>query len=535
MTTTAGDAPAAAPGGPPSSSRLTRLLDTVERLGNKLPDPAILFVLALVLVWALSAFLAGVAFPELDPRNGEPIRVNSLLQGTSLTAFAAAMVNTFVTFPPLGVVLVAMLGLGVAEHSGFLGAILRAMLAVTPQKLLTPALVAVGILRHVAVDAGYVLVIPLGGAIFYAAGRHPLAGIAAAFAGVSGGFSATLFLPSSLDPLLAGFTQAAARVIDPSYVVNPLNNYFFTTTSAFLVILVGWFLTDRVIEPRLKRVSPVDTDGEALPHLERLGPAERRGLLWAVVAMGLAIVLFALTLLPATSPWRAPEAAGPEVAGRLAVSQAPVMQSIVPLIFVFFLIPGIVYGYKAGQFKSHRDVIGGMSKAMSGMGYYVVMAFFCAQFIYAFGASNLGALLAIKGANWLRDLSMPLGVTLFGIILLTAFVNLAVGSASAKWGLIGPVMVPMLMQLAVSPDLTQAAYRIGDSTTNIITPLMPYFPLVVVFCQRYVKATGIGTLIAMMLPFTVTLITLWTLLLLAFWGLDLPLGVQSTYSYPPAG
>jgi aminobenzoyl-glutamate transport protein len=526
--------PAVASPGPPPASRLSRVLDSVERIGNKLPDPAVLFVLSLVLVWLFSALLAGVAFSEIDPRNGEPIRVNNLLQGTSLTAFLAVMVNTFVTFPPLGVVLVAMLGLGVAEHSGFLSAILRAMLAVTPRVLLTPALVAVGVLSHVAVDAGYVLVIPIGGAIFYAAGRHPLAGIAAAFAGVSGGFSATLFVPSSLDPLLAGFTQAAARVLDPAIVVNPLNNYFFTTASTFLVVLVGWFLTDRVIEPRL-RSTPVDTDGEAPPRLERLGPAERSGLLWAVVAMGLAIVFFVLTLMPATSPWRAPESAGPELAGRLAVAQAPVMQSIVPLIFIFFLIPGVVYGYVAKHFKSHRDVIGGMSKAMSGMGYYVVMAFFCAQFIYAFGTSNLGALLAIKGANWLKAMAFPLGVTLFGIILLSALVNLAVGSASAKWGLIGPVMVPMLMQLAVSPDLTQAAYRVGDSTTNIITPLMPYFPLVVVFCQRYVRATGIGTLVAMMLPFTVTLIVLWTLLLLAFWGLDIPLGVQSSYTYPAGG
>jgi aminobenzoyl-glutamate transport protein len=528
-------APEAAPPAPRSPSRLSRVLDSVERIGNRLPDPAMLFVLSLVLVWVLSALLAGVVFSEIDPRSGEPLVVNNLLRGTSLTAFMAAMVNTFVTFPPLGVVLVAMLGLGVAEHSGFLSAVLRAMLAITPGLLLTPALVAVGVLSHVAVDAGYVLVIPLGGAIFYAAGRHPLAGIAAAFAGVSGGFSATFFLPSSLDPLLAGFTQAAARVIAPDFVVNPLNNYFFTTASTILVVLVGWFLTDRVIEPRLRVASPVDTDGEAPPRLEQLGPAERRGLLWAVVAMGLAVVVFALTMLPATSPWRAPETAGPELAGRLAVSQAPVMQSIVPLIFVFFLIPGVVYGYASRQFASHRDVIGGMSKAMSGMGYYIVMAFFCAQFIYAFGASNLGALLAIKGANWLQQMAFPLGVTLFGIIMLTALVNLAVGSASAKWGLIGPVLVPMLMQLGVSPDLTQAAYRVGDSTTNIITPLMPYFPLVVVFCQRYVRATGIGTLVAMMLPYTVTLLVLWTLLLLAFWGLDIPLGVQSSYTYPAGG
>ena len=245
--------------------------------------------------------------------------------------------------------------------------------------------------------------------------------------------------------------------------------------------------------------------------------------------------MFVLTLVPADSPWRAPADAPGGVAGQLAVAQAPVMQSIVALIFIFFLIPGVVYGIASGSVKTHRDIIAGMSKSMSGMGYYIVMAFFCAQFIYAFGQSNLGALIAVKGAEALKSMQLPMGLTLFGIILLTASVNLMVGSASAKWGLIGPVMVPMLMQLGVSPDLTQAAYRVGDSTTNIITPLMPYFPLIVVFCQRYVKGTGIGTLVALMLPYSLTLLVTWTLLLMAYWGLGLPLGVQASYTYPAAG
>lgn len=520
---------------PPKPGLMSRFLDSVERIGNRLPDPALLFLGLMVLVWIVSALLSGVSFDAIDPRNGEPIQIRNLLAGASLTAFMAEMVKTFVNFPPLGVVLVAMLGLGVAEHTGFINAALRAMLSVTPKRLLTPALIAVGVLSHVAVDAGYVLVIPLGAVIFYAAGRHPLAGIAAAFAGVSGGFSATFFVPSSLDPLLAGLTQAAARVIDPAFVVNPLNNYFFTTTSTFMIVAVGWFLTDRVIEPRLRN-TPVDGDPAQLPPaMEAMTANERRGLMFAVLAMLVAAALFVLTLLPADSPWRAPADAPGGVAGQLAVAQAPVMQSIVALIFIFFLIPGVVYGIASGSVKTHRDIIAGMSKSMSGMGYYIVMAFFCAQFIYAFGQSNLGALIAVEGAEALKNMQLPMGLTLFGIILLTASVNLLVGSASAKWGLIGPVMVPMLMQLGVSPDLTQAAYRVGDSTTNIITPLMPYFPLIVVFCQRYVKGTGIGTLVALMLPYTVTLLVCWTLLLLAFWGLGLPLGLQASYNYPASG
>lgn len=503
---------------------ITRALDAVERIGNRLPDPAMLFLILMLVVWVVSAWLAQVSFTEIDPRSSQPIQVKNLLEGGALTAFMAQMVATFVNFPPLGVVLVAMLGLGVAEHTGFINASLRAALAVTPKALLTPALVAVGVLSHVAVDAGYVLVIPLGAVIFYAAGRHPLAGIAAAFAGVSGGFSATFFVPSSLDPLLAGLTQAAAHLVDPSVVVNPLNNYFFTTSSTVLVVLVGWFLTDRVIEPRL-RATAVDGDASTMQSMDALGTREKRGLVWAVASMGLSLLLLIASALPEGSPWRSPD-------GQLAVAQAPMMQSIVALIFVFFLIPGVVYGYVAGNVKGHRDVVEGMSKAMSGMGYYVVMAFFCAQFLYAFGQSNLGALLAIKGANWLREMAFPMGFTLIGIVLLSGFVNLLVGSASAKWALIGAIMVPMLMQLGVSPDLTQAAYRVGDSSTNIITPLLPYFPLIVVFCRRYVTGSGIGTLVALMLPFSITLLVLWTAFLLGFWALGIPLGLGASYSYP---
>ena len=511
---------------------VTRSLDVVERVGNKLPDPAVLFLILMFTVWVISWALSGVSFSAIDPRSGTPIEIRNLLAGSSFTGFMAQMVQTFVSFPPLGVVLVAMLGLGVAEHTGFISASLRAALSITPKALLTPALIAVGVFSHVAVDAGYVLVIPLGAVIFYAAGRHPLAGIAAAFAGVSGGFSATI-LPSSLDPLLSGLTQAAAQLTDPSVVVSPLNNYFFTTASTGLIILVGWFLTDRVIEPRLRDVV-VDGDRSQMPVMEVLSEAEKRALKLAVLAMLATAAVFVLSILPESSAWRAPAADVQAGGSSLMTATAPLMRSIVPLIFVFFLIPGIVYGYASGSAKNHRDIVQGMSKAMSGMGYYIVMAFFCAQFIYAFGQSNLGALLAIEGANALKAMGMPMQVTLIGIILLTSCVNLLIGSASAKWALIGAIMVPMLMELGVSPDLTQAAYRVGDSSSNIITPLMPYFPLIVVFCQRYVKGSGIGTLIALMLPYTVTLLIVWTAFLLGFWALDIPLGWGASYEYVPA-
>ncbi len=519
------------PGPTPRQGLGSRLLDTIERVGNRLPDPAALFLLLMLAVWGLSWLLSGVQFEALHPSTGEPIRVVNLLAGESLTAFMANMVTVFLGFAPLGVVLVAMLGLGVAEHTGFINAGLRRMLSVTPKSLLTPALVAVAVLSHVAVDAGYVLVIPLGGVIFYAAGRHPIAGIAAAFCGVSGGFSATLFVPSSLDPMLATFTQSAAHILDPALVVNPLNNWVFTTVSSFLVIGIAWFVTDRIVEPRLQRMR-IDGDTSNLPKMEPLAPQEIRGLRWALVSMLVAGVLFVLSLLPEASPWRAPAGLVPDGSHPLLVATAPVMRSIVALIFVFFLLPGVVYGYVAGTVKTHRDVIAAMTKAMSGMAYYIVIAFFIAQFLAGFNGSGLGTLMAVEGAELLESLGLPIWLTIIGLILMTGAVNLFIGSASAKWALLAPIMVPLMMQLGVSPDLVQAAYRVGDSMTTILTPLMPYFPLIVVFCQRYVTSAGIGTLASTMVPYSLALSLLWTLLLLAFWGLGIPLGIGASYAYP---
>jgi aminobenzoyl-glutamate transport protein len=362
----------------------------------------------------------------------------------------------------------------------------------------------------------------LGGVIFFAAGRHPLAGIAAAFAGVSGGFSAS-FIPSSIDPLLQGLTQAGAQILDPSVTLNPLNNYFFTTASSILIISVGWFITDRIVEPRLMN-EKIDGDEEDLPEMHDLSDQERKGLRWATIAMLLGVAVLVATALPADSPWRAD--------GNISSFQAPMMRSIVSLIFLLFLIPGVVYGMVAGTVSSSKDIIVGMTKSMHTMAYYLVIMFFIAQFVYAFGQSNLGVLLALQGAAFLKAMAMPAAVTIVGIIILTAFVNIFVGSASGKWGLLAPIFVPMLMSLGISPDLTQAAYRVGDSSTNIITPLMPYFPLVVVYCQRYVKSTGIGTLTAMMLPYSMSFLVLWTIFLLIYFAIGLPLGIQASYTYP---
>ena len=504
-------------------NRIQRALDTVERVGNKLPDPAMLFIVLLFVVWVLSWLLSYIDFTIVDPRTGEPVRIVNQLSGSALTTFTSSMVTTFMYFAPLGVVLVAMMGIGVAEHSGFINAALRAMMTVTARWLLTPMLVTVGIVSHAAVDAGYVLVIPLGGLIFYAAGRHPLAGIAAAFAGVSGGFSAN-FVPGAIDPMLQGISQVGAQLLDPDITLNPLNNFFFTASSSILIIGLGWFITDKIVEPKLKSAE-IDGDLNELPSMDPLTDQERRALRFGLLSMVIGLILLFATAFPSGSAWR-------DASGELVSTTAPLMRSIVPLIFLLFLVPGVVYGISAGTIKTSRDMIGGMTKAMSGMGYYLVIMFFIAQFVYAFGQSNLGVLLALEGAEALKQLALPAGLTITGIILLTAVINLFVGSASGKWALIAPVFVPMLMQLGISPDLTQAAYRIGDSSTNIITPLMPYFPLVVVFAQRYVKSTGIGTVTAMMLPYSVTFIVLWTAYLMLYWAAGFPLGLQAEYVYP---
>ena len=499
-------------------------LGTVERVGNKLPDPAVLFIALLFIVWVLSWILSFVTFDVVDPRSGEALVIQNLLTGSSFTEFLSVMVTNFSHFHPVGVVLVAMLGIGVAEHTGFINAAIRSLLNITPAKLLTPMVILVGIVSHAAVDAGYVLVIPLGGVIFYAAGRHPLAGIAAAFAGVSGGFSAN-FVPSSLDPLLQGLTQAGAHILDTGVVVNPLNNYFFTTASSILIIGLGWYITDKVVEPRIMKTE-IDGDAEDLPEMHDLSESERKGLRWSLIAMVVGIGILIATALPADSAWRAAD-------GGLTASSAPMMRSIVSLIFLLFLVPGVVFGVVSGSMKSSKDMIEGMTHSMHSMAYYLVIMFFIAQFVYAFGQSNLGVLLALKGAEFLKALNAGASITIVGIVILTAFVNIFVGSASGKWGLLAPIFVPMLMSLGISPDLTQAAYRVGDSSTNIITPLMPYFPLVVVYCQRYVKNTGIGTLTAMMLPYSMWFLLTWTIFLLIYFAIGFPLGFAASYTYPP--
>jgi aminobenzoyl-glutamate transport protein len=499
-----------------------KILDFIEKSGNLLPDPAMMFFFCLVIVWILSAIFSNISFTEIDPRTGTPLLVNNLLEGKNLAKFLSQMVSIFVNFVPLGVVLVAILGVGVAENSGFVSTGLKLLLRITPKKLLTPMLIVLSIASHSAIDAGYIVMVPLGAVIFYAAGRHPLAGMATAIAGVAGGFSAN-FIPSALDAMLQGFTQTSAQIIDPEKTVNILSNYYFTAASTILIVAIGWFLTDKVVEPRLSKIKlneEIESDG-----IDTIEPKQKKAFYFAAGSVIILLVGLVFALMPGDSPLR-------DAQGQITSFTAPIMQSIVPIIFILFVVPGVIYGYMVGKFKKTKDVVEAMTKSMEGMAYYVVISFFAALFIDAFGKSNLGALLALKGATVLKELAVPGVVTVVSIVFLTAFINMFVGSASAKWALLSPIFVPMLMQLGLSPELTQAAYRVGDSSTNIITPLNPYLPLFVVFAKRYVKGTGIGTIISMMFPYSIAFLVLWTLFLILFWMVGIPLGIEASYVYP---
>jgi aminobenzoyl-glutamate transport protein len=499
-----------------------KILDFIEKSGNLLPDPAMMFFFCLVIVWILSAIFSNISFTEIDPRTGTPLLVNNLLEGKNLARFLSQMVSIFVNFVPLGVVLVAILGVGVAENSGFVSTGLKLLLRITPKKLLTPMLIVLSIASHSAIDAGYIVMVPLGAVIFYAAGRHPLAGMAAAIAGVAGGFSAN-FVPSALDAMLQGFTQTAAHIIDPEKTVNILSNYYFTAASTTLIVAIGWFLTDKIVEPRLSKIKlneEIESDG-----IDSIEPKQKRAFYFAAASVIILLAGLVFALMPGDSPLR-------DEQGQITSFTAPIMQSIVPIIFILFVVPGIIYGYMVGKFKKTKDVVESMTKSMEGMAYYIVISFFAALFIDAFGKSNLGALLALKGATLLKELAVPGVVTVVSIVFLTAFINMFVGSASAKWALLSPIFVPMLMQLGLSPELTQAAYRVGDSSTNIITPLNPYLPLFVVFAKRYYTGTGIGTIISMMFPYSISFLVLWTLFLILFWMVGLPLGIEASYVYP---
>jgi len=495
-----------------------KFLDFVEVAGNNLPHPVTLFVIFSVLVIIISAIAASmgttVEFERINVATKEVEMVTvsavSLLTVDGIRRIFAEAVSNFTSFAPLGTVLVAMLGVGIAEGTGLVQASLRKLVLSTPAKLITAVVVFAGVMSNIASDAGYVVLVPLGALIFLSFGRHPLAGLAAAFAGVSGGFSANLIV-GTLDPLLGGISQQAAQMYTPGYTVDPTANLYFMIASTFLITIVGTLVTEKIIEPRLGEYK-----GQEKANIDKITKEESKGLKWATVALVAFIAAILFLTLPQNAVLRGED-------GNL-LGESAFMAGLVPIIALFFLIPGIAYGIGAKTINSDKDIANYMGEAMATMGGYLALSFVAAQFVSYFNWTNLGTILAVKGAETLEATGMTGLPMLVGFILVSAFINLFIGSASAKWAIMAPVFVPMLMAVGYSPELTQLAYRIGDSTTNIITPLMSYFAVVVAFAQKYDKDTGMGTIISTMVPYSMLFLLGWTLLFIVWFVLGWPIG-----------
>ena len=504
------------------------LLAWIERSGNKLPDPVFIFLwcIGAVVVISVLASMAGVSatHPTQLDAAGNPliIQAQSLLSADNVQRLLVEMPATFAGFYPLGFVLVVMLGAGVAERSGLFAAAMSSAVSRAPSGILTPTVALVAMLGNLATDAAYVVLIPLAGVVFAAAGRHPIAGIAAAFAGVSGGFSANLVV-GPLDALLFGITEASAETLDSSWDANIAGNWYFIAGMTVLFLPVIWYVTDRLIEPRLQtpdsgvELMESSTAGVVRIAGTELSREEAAGLRRAGYA-SLAIILLWVFLCLGPGTPLIDESAAPE--SRLN----PLYQSLVAGFFLLFLAAGWAYGSASGTAKNHRDIVRMMSEAMADLGYYLVLAFTAAHFVALFNWSNLGLIFAIGGASALEASNLPISVLLALIIIFTGLINLFVGSASAKWALLGPVIVPMLMLIGISPEMSTAAYRVGDSATNIITPLMPYFPLILIFCQRWQRDFGIGSLAATMLPYSLWLLVTGLAMTILWVLLGLPLG-----------
>ncbi len=518
----------------PSGKGFSRFLSVVEWLGNLLPNPITLFVLFTIFIYFLSGILGWLDVAVIDPRpegaKGREadglIRVISLVSAEGLQRIVTGLVTNFTGFAPLGTVLVALLGVAVAEHSGLLSALMRALVVNASRRTVTVLVIFAGIISNTASELGYVVLIPLSAVIFHSLGRHPLAGLAAAFAGVSAGYSANLLL-GTVDPLLSGITEAAAHLIDPEYSVGPEVNWYFMFVSTFLIAGLGTFVTEKIVEPRLGKFEPSQGAPDlAEPSFEGLKPEERKGLKAAGITFLILVLLLAATVVPSNGILRHPETG--------AIAGSPFLKGIVAMIFVTFALPGYAYGRAAGTMRTDRDVIEAMSSSMRSLSLYIVLVFFAAQFVAFFKWTNLGTVMAVKGAAGLQAMGLDGPEVFVFFILMCAVINLSLGSASAQWAVTAPIFVPMLMLIGFAPETIQAAYRIGDSVTNIITPMMSYFGLILAVAERYRRNLGMGTLISMMLPYTMVFLLGWTLLFYIWvFLLGIPVGPGAATYYTP--
>lgn len=502
-----------APDAPARPTLFQRFLDGIERTGNALPNPATLFALLAVVVVLLSWVLHQAGVAVTNPASGQTVAVVNLLSVEGLHRMLLETVRNFLNYPPLGVSLTCLLGIGLAEYTGFMGAMLRLFVLAAPRQLITPMVVFAAVMSNAGSEVGYVLLTPLAAALYHALGRHPLLGLAAAFAGVSGGYSANIVI-GSVDVLLAGLTEAAARIVDPAYSVAPTANYYFMAASTFFVTLAGTWVTEKIVAPRLG-----DYRGDApREELKPLAREEKRGLFAAFAAIAVLAAIVLWGVLPSDGFLLDPAKPG--------FKDSIFMRGLVAFIFLFGLVPGLAYGIAAGTIRNDHQAVAGMTQTMKSMASFIVLAFFASQFIAYFIWTNLGTITAIEGAALITALGlqdMPV-LLMVAVVIFASLVNLIMSSASAKWALLAPVFVPMFMLLGYTPELVQGAFRVGDSVTNIVTPLLSYFPLILTFIHKYDPKAGIGTLIATMLPYSIAFAVMWTIVLVAWIALGLPMG-----------
>ena len=495
-------------------SLFMRFLNGVERVGNKLPDPVTIFFGLWFVVIAISAIVAKSGVTAVHPGTGETVAGVNLLSKEQLQLFLSSIVTNFTGFAPLGLVLVTMLGAGLAEKVGMMEIMLKSVASKIPNKLVTAAVIFIGIMANAVADAGFVVFPPLAALIYIGIGRHPLTGMFAAYAGVAAGFSANLII-SMLDALVAGFTIPAAQIIDPNYTSTPAMNYYFLIVSCFILTAVGTFVTERYIAPRFDGTPYEDTGYDANAEVT---PQEKKALKYAGIAMLIFVVIVVALCIGPNAFMKDKET------GSLLAPAAPLMAGMVPLITLLFLIPGVVYGVVAGKIKNDKDIAALLYESMAGMGSYIVLAFVAGQFLALFNASNMSSLLAIKGAEALKNVGLTGPLLIVAFVVFACFINMFVGSCSAKWAIMAPIFVPMFMLLGYSPALTQMAYRIGDSITNPISPIFTYFPVILAYAKKYDKNAGMGTIMSAMLPFSIIFFIAWIVLLLIFMIANIPLG-----------
>lgn len=488
---------------------IDRSLDIIEKSGNKLPDPVVIFI-SLCLIILFASFVTGtMGVSAKNPADGKVIEAVNLLTPEGIAKIISEAVNNFAAFPPLGLVLVVMIGVGVAEKTGYFETLMKYTIEKTPRKIIVPMIVLVGILGNAAGDAAPIVLPPIAAMVFIKLGYHPVAGLVMAYASALGGYSASLIIGMS-DALIVSFTEPAAKLVDDSVPVNAVMNYYFLCVSTVVLLIAAWFVTVKITIPRFGAYkSDVHTAAEDVT------PIERKAMIYANIALLIAMVIVMFLAVPENGLLRNAKT------GSL-IQDSPLMNGIVPIITVLFFVPGLVYGFVAGTMRSTKKFAEMLGDAMSTMGPFIVIVFFAAQMLAYFKWSNLGTIIAIKGAEALQGQN---GVVLIlGVLALSAFINMLIGSASAKWAIMAPILVPMLMLLGFHPAFTQVIYRVGDSITNPITPMMPYLPLLLSYAQRYVKDIGLGTLIAALMPFSVAFGIFWTILLIAWYLTGLPVG-----------